>query len=158
MPSVFDFHERATIEAATARIIPTDEQPGALEAQVIEYIERTLSSYAPHLVATYKEGVCELDRLTLENFGVSAFVSLKSTEQDQILTALERNQSRFFSTLLEHTMEGFYGDPRHSGNKNQVGWKVIGFPGPSFPKGYESPLGSYDANEPDDFASRKKRS
>ncbi|MFQ5540428.1 MAG: gluconate 2-dehydrogenase subunit 3 family protein, partial [Candidatus Binatia bacterium] len=40
----FSASQRATIEAATARIIPTDRDPGALEAGVIEYIERILAS------------------------------------------------------------------------------------------------------------------
>ena len=41
---LFTARQRATIEAATARIIPTDHDPGALEAGVIEYIERLLGS------------------------------------------------------------------------------------------------------------------
>ncbi len=34
----FTARQRATIEAATVRIIPTDRDPGALEAGVIKYI------------------------------------------------------------------------------------------------------------------------
>ena len=26
--------------------------------------------------------------------------------------------------------QGFYADPVYGGNKDQIGWKVIGFPGP----------------------------
>lgn len=157
MSSVFDPHQRATIEAATARIIPTDQDPGALEAGVIDYIERTLSNYAKHAAKLYFDGVSELDRLAREKVGAEAFIALAPEEQDEILRSLEQGASRFFAVLLEHTMEGFYGDPRHGGNKNRVGWKMIGFPGPSFPKGYEPPLGWYDANEPNGFGSAKKR-
>ncbi|OGQ75664.1 MAG: hypothetical protein A3G40_11340 [Deltaproteobacteria bacterium RIFCSPLOWO2_12_FULL_57_22] len=157
MSSVFDSHQRATIQAATARIIPTDHDPGALEAGVIDYIERALSGHAKRSAQLYLDGVVELDRLTLEQFGVEAFAALGPAEQDEILRSLEQGASRFFAVLLEHTMEGFYGDPRHGGNKNRVGWKMIGFPGPSFPKGYEPPLGWYDANELDEFGSAKKR-
>jgi gluconate 2-dehydrogenase gamma chain len=39
----FDAHQRATIEAAMARIIPTDDQPGAREAGTIEFLDRYLS-------------------------------------------------------------------------------------------------------------------
>src|SRR6202048_949764 len=39
----FDAHQRATIEAAMARIIPTDDTPGAREAGCIEFLERYLS-------------------------------------------------------------------------------------------------------------------
>jgi len=33
--------------------------------------------------------------------------------------------------LAMHTRQGFYADPIYGGNKDQIGWKVIGFPGPS---------------------------
>ena len=39
----FDVRQRATIEAAMARIIPTDDQPGAREAGTIEFLDRYLS-------------------------------------------------------------------------------------------------------------------
>ena len=39
----FDPHQRATIEAAMARIIPTDDQPGAREAGTIDFLDRYLS-------------------------------------------------------------------------------------------------------------------
>lgn len=156
MLSVFNSHQRATIEAATARIIPTDRDPGALEAGVIDYIERALSGHAKRSVELYLDGVLELDRLALERFAVKPFAALGPAEQDQILRLLEQRRSPFFAMLLEHTMEGFYGDPRHGGNKDRVGWKVIGFPGPSFPQGYQPPLGWYDANEPDEFSAAKK--
>lgn len=157
MDSPFDPHQRATIEAATARIIPVDQDPGALEAGVIGYIERALAGYAKGAVQLYYDGVLELDRLAEEKFDAKVFIALGPKEQDEILRLLEHRANPFFATLLEHTMEGFYGDPRHGGNKDRVAWKMIGFPGPSFPKGYEPPLGWYDANEPDAFAPEKKR-
>ena len=39
----FDAHQRATIEAAMARIIPTDDQAGAKEAETVEFVDRYLS-------------------------------------------------------------------------------------------------------------------
>ena len=39
----FDLHQRATIEAAMARIIPTDDQPGAKEAGTVDFVDRYLS-------------------------------------------------------------------------------------------------------------------
>ena len=84
----FDPHQRATLEAAMARIIPTDDQPGAREAGTVEFLDRYLSGldfiYAKPdgsgfeklegkraeawqrriaiLRAKYVEGVKELDR------------------------------------------------------------------------------------------------
>lgn len=155
--AVFNSHQRATIEAATARIIPADRDPGALEAGVINYIENALSHYDAEQAPLYLEGTADLDRLARERFGAENFRSAQPEQQDQILALLEKGRSSFFSLLVEHTMQGFYGDPRHGGNRDRAGWKLIGFPGPSFPKGYEPPFGWYDEHIPDEFAPAKKK-
>ena len=157
MAAIFDSHQRSTLEAVTGRIIPTDRDPGALEAGVIDYIENTLTGYEAEHAPLYVNGIQELDRLAGEQFSSGAFVSLQPEQQDQILTALEKQRSAFFSLLVEHAMQGFYGDPRHGGNRNRVSWKMIGFPGPSHPGGYRPPFGWYDENIPDDFEPAKKR-
>lgn len=35
----------------------------------------------------------------------------------------------FFEILRGHTIAGFWSDPMYGGNRNMVGWKLIGFPG-----------------------------
>ena len=37
----------------------------------------------------------------------------------------------FFPLLVAHTRQGFYADPIYGGNRDHVGWEVIGFPGPA---------------------------
>jgi len=155
---VLNSHQRATIEAAAARIIPADHDPGALEAGVIDYIEQTLATHDGDHAQSYFDGVRELDELARQQFAAEEFSSLGPEQQDRILRLLEEKASPFFSLLVRHTMEGFYGDPRHGGNKDRAGWTMLGFPGPSYPKGYSSPLGWYDGHLPDEFASPKKRS
>ncbi len=39
----FDPHQRATVEAAMARIIPTDQTPGAREAGAVDFVDLYLS-------------------------------------------------------------------------------------------------------------------
>lgn len=153
----FDPHQRATVEAATERIIPADRDPGAKQAGVIDYIEKTLGGYETEHAPVYINGVQNLDRLARERFESERFISLRPEQQDEILAGLEKQRSAFFSVLIEHTMQGFYGDPRHGGNRDRVGWKVIGFPGPARPDGYRSPLGWYDEIIPDEFDPDKKR-
>ena len=157
MASLFDAHQRSTLEAVTGRIIPADRDPGALEAGVVDYIENALAGYDAEHALLYVDGIKELDRLAREKFSAEAFVQLGADQQDQIVALLDERRSPFFSHLLEHTMQGFYGDPRHGGNRNRVGWKMIGFPGPSHPEGYRRPFGWYDENIPDDFEPEKKR-
>ena len=193
--NVLSDHERATIEAAAARIVPADEEPGAREAGVIGYIERLLASdevdtdisprdkkeYANFLLGgmagrteeqqatlfkltglgsrhlqAYRDGVAELDRMASELNSGKDFYGLDDAAQDRVLTTLDERKDPFFTLLLTHTMEGFYGHPRHGGNKDGVGWEVLGYPGPSFPHGNETPYGWYDENEPDEFTPEKK--
>ncbi len=35
----------------------------------------------------------------------------------------------FFAMLYQNVMEGFFGDPIYGGNKDKIGWKMLGFPG-----------------------------
>lgn len=106
----FTEHEWATIEAAGARIIPTDDDPGATEARVIVFIDRYLSGIDFHYAAAdgsgflqmsgkdarsarertadlqvlYREGVVELDTIARE-LGSADFVSGSDAERDSIL-------------------------------------------------------------------------
>ena len=115
METFFDAHQRATIEAAMARIIPTDDQPGAKEAGTIEFLDRYLSGidfiYAKPdgsgfekletrraeawrrrieiLRAKYVEGIKEIDRRSFSRFGAE-FISLTAEQQDRLLTEMER--------------------------------------------------------------------
>ncbi len=158
MAFAFNPHQKATIEAVTERLIPADRDPGARQAGVVHYIESTLGGYEAEHAPLYVDGVQELDQLARERFASERFISLRPEEQDEILAHLEKERSPFFSLLLEHTMQGFYGDPRHGGNREGVSWKIIGFPGPTHPKGYQPPFGWYDENIPDEFDLNKKQS
>ncbi|MDP9418139.1 MAG: gluconate 2-dehydrogenase subunit 3 family protein [Actinomycetota bacterium] len=181
----FNEHQRATVEAAMARIIPTDDTPGAREAGTVDFVDRYLCGiefvYAKPdgtgfeqlegkradawrqrldvVRQQYVEGVEALDRAGVERFG-ARFVELTNEQQDDVLTELDRpeqehelEQARvtlygapvetplqqtnaeidlsFVPLLALHTRQGFYSDPIYGGNRDQVGWKVIGFPGPA---------------------------
>jgi Gluconate 2-dehydrogenase subunit 3 len=45
VPRYFDDHDYAVVEAACARLIPTDEDPGAREARVVDYIDGLLGAF-----------------------------------------------------------------------------------------------------------------
>lgn len=45
MPRFFDEWQYAVVQAACARLIPTDEQPGATEAGVVDYIDGFLGAF-----------------------------------------------------------------------------------------------------------------
>lgn len=183
----FDDHQRATIEAAMARIIPTDDTPGATEAGTIDFLDRYLSGigyiYAKPdgsgfeqlsgkradawrqrvdaVRERYVSGVRDLDERARQVHDAD-FIDLAPEQQDEILRDVEQpsrtqeaDQERarttlygapvepalqqtstevdlgFVPLLALHTRQGFYADPIYGGNRNRVGWDVIGFPGPT---------------------------
>jgi gluconate 2-dehydrogenase gamma chain len=84
----------------------------------------------------YRAGIRETNLHTAKRYG-KAFEFLPVEQQDEVLRALEEDEvpldslrSRlFFNLLLRNTMEGFFGDPMYGGNRDKVGWRLIGFPG-----------------------------
>jgi gluconate 2-dehydrogenase gamma chain len=122
--------ELATLDAALARLIPSDDgEPGAREAQVVRYVERALEGvHAGHLAA-YRRGLSDLDELALARFG-AAFAALADERQDAVLSETERAHPGFFELMRSHAIEGMFGDPRWGGNAQLAGWRLLGYPGP----------------------------
>jgi gluconate 2-dehydrogenase gamma chain len=65
------------------------------------------------------------------------FDRLAPAERDATLKAMEAgtaefadfNAKPFFEALYQSAMEGFFADPIYGGNRDMVGWKLVGFPG-----------------------------
>ncbi len=38
--------------------------------------------------------------------------------------------ARFLSLVRSHTLQGYYGSPRHGGNRNAVSWRMLGLDEP----------------------------
>ncbi|OFW14061.1 MAG: hypothetical protein A3F70_04425 [Acidobacteria bacterium RIFCSPLOWO2_12_FULL_67_14] len=63
--------------------------------------------------------------------------ALGPAQRAEALTAWEAGKAEFssfdsrlfFQRLLQITMEGFFADPIHGGNRNKVSWRMLGFPG-----------------------------
>jgi gluconate 2-dehydrogenase gamma chain len=161
-PSKFEFFspEQATeIDAIAARIIPTDDMPGAREAGVVYFIDRALTTFASDDQKTYKEGLPELQGRVRELFpGVERFSAVTPEQQDEVLRSLEEQAATpaqpfrprpaansFFETLRQHTIAGFLVDPDTRGNPNGVGWKVIGREREHM---FQPPFGYYDKDYP----------
>jgi gluconate 2-dehydrogenase gamma chain len=139
----------ATIRAAVERIIPSDDGlPGAREAGTADFVLEEAAVRGAAGIGALAERAAMLDAAAAAAGPSRTFADLDPAGQDEILAALERSSSAAFRWLVETTMEGFYADPRHGGNRNAVSWQLIGFPGPTGGRGYEPPYGWYDANEP----------
>jgi gluconate 2-dehydrogenase gamma chain len=155
----FNREEAQFIEAAVARLIPTDEHPGAIEAWVPNYLDKQLGGAWGSGERLYRNGPWEPTRPGLgyqlpltpgELFHTAikainaqlsktgqAFWELPVDQQDAFLHKLEAGDidlngvpsEIFFDQLVGMTIEGFFSDPIYGGNKNMVGWKMIRFPG-----------------------------
>jgi gluconate 2-dehydrogenase gamma chain len=129
--------ESATLESLVSRLIPADTSgPGALEAGAARYIDRALGEALATHRATYQAGLAAVDAYSRATHG-NAFAALAPEAQDAVLTAMEENRATgftpssaaFFELVLQHTLEGTFGDPHYGGNQGFVGWELIGYPG-----------------------------
>jgi gluconate 2-dehydrogenase gamma chain len=148
----FDEHQWATVEALTAQVIPTDQYPGAREAGVVNYIDIALATVYSAQQEMYVQGIKGVDQSAKAMFKKDRFIDLTSQQQVEMMKAMEQDKapgevwkelpasSFLYDCLLTHTFEGFYSDPSYGGNKNHVGWALVGFPGPSQPRGYAPPF------------------
>src|SRR5690348_8553578 len=71
IPAKFAFftpEEAAEIDAITARIIPSDETPGAREAGVVFFLDNALSTFAADSQKAYREGLPEIQARVHEMF------------------------------------------------------------------------------------------
>jgi len=165
--------EAEYIEAAVARLIPKDELgPGALEADVPYYIDRLLTTeygsgarfynLGPFGATTpfqgyqspltppevYRIGIAATNKYCQQQYG-KRFAELDAATQDGVLKGLQDVSledvpgATFFGQLLADTKDGFFSDPAYGGNRDMIGWKLVGYPG--VPANYATRIGK---NEP----------
>jgi gluconate 2-dehydrogenase gamma chain len=155
----FNPTEAEFIEAAVARLIPKDDLgPGALEADVPYFIDRLLTTeygsgarfynqgpFGPTTALqgyqlpltppeVYRVGIAATNRYCEQKYG-KRFAQLEAARQDEVLTGLQDVSledvpgATFFGQLLADTKDGFFADPAYGGNRDMIGWKLVGFPG-----------------------------
>ena len=125
----FTVAEARTMEAVCAQLIPSDRDPGAKEAGVVNYIDIQLTRAFRKHRAAYRQGLAAIDAESRAR-ARKPFAELQASEQVDILNTVEEKSRAFFELMLTHTRQGFYGDPRHGGNRNMASWKMVGLPFP----------------------------
>lgn len=152
-------NEAAAVEALADRIIPSDsDTPGGGEAGCAVYIDRQLAGgygrraglylrppFTPGSpqqgpqsargpAEQYRAGLFALDGFCRSQHQGRAFTTLTDDEKDAILAQMERGDrgpeaQAFFELVLKEVREGFFADPVYGGNRDMIGWRMIGFPG-----------------------------
>lgn len=123
--------------ALCEQIIPADEHGGgATEAGVIRYIDRQLVAVFDYDQLVYQKGIAALQANCLEMHG-RRFEMLDPEVQHELCMGMEEDalpgeswgdlaQSRFFDLAIRHSMQGFYGAPRHGGNRDYMSYRMMG--------------------------------
>jgi gluconate 2-dehydrogenase gamma chain len=122
---VFTEEQARTLAALCDQIIPADDWPSASQAGVLTFIDRQLTGpYRRHRKA-YRKGLEEAAKLAQARFGVALAVASPAL-QLAIAQAVEQQNPTFFSLVRNHTMQGYYGSPRHGGNRDGVSYRMLG--------------------------------
>jgi gluconate 2-dehydrogenase gamma chain len=159
----------AEIEVLAVQIIPSGDGPGAKEAGVIYFIDRALATFDQDQREIYRTGLAAYrsglatDRsgLATDRSGLATDRSGLATDRSGLATdrtGLATDQSglaaarasgsiasiehtEFFEALRKHVVMGFLASPAWGGNRDKVGWKLIGFEDAG---AFQPPFGYYD--------------
>jgi gluconate 2-dehydrogenase gamma chain len=132
--------EAATLGAACDAIVPPDEDPGAAEAGVVAFVDRQLATREKDRRPLWRAGLRGLEATARRRHGRS-FAELSLEARTGLLRDVENGAvdaadwtgiapTEFFALLRDYTLMGFYGDPRHGGNRDRVAWRMLGLPDP----------------------------
>jgi gluconate 2-dehydrogenase gamma chain len=116
------------------RIVPGDDFPSAWDAGCSDFLRLLLAQdlASPDV---YRHGLESLERESQAVFH-REFSGLSAEEQDDLLASVEVGSvvtpwdvspGLFFKNLVQHTMEGYYGDARNGGSSASEAWRMIGF-------------------------------
>jgi Gluconate 2-dehydrogenase subunit 3 len=119
VPQFFKPDEFRTVEILTEMIIPTDDQPGAKEAKVADYIDFVVYSAAefePSLQKHWIDGLALLSELSSKKYG-SSFSDISASQREELLTQMslpehdpkaEHPGFPFYRLLKSMTLEAFF--------------------------------------------------
>ncbi|HTL67617.1 MAG TPA: gluconate 2-dehydrogenase subunit 3 family protein [Lacunisphaera sp.] len=128
--------EAALLADMCEQLIPGDDTPGATDAGVVHYIDLQLSGVYRRHQSTYRRGLAAFAQTCRQQHG-AAFAELPVARKLEALRALEAGRvppelwgkpspQAFFNLVLAHTMQGFYGSPRHGGNRGYASYRMLG--------------------------------
>jgi gluconate 2-dehydrogenase gamma chain len=132
----FTEEEARLAEAIVEQVIPADQDPGARDAGVVNFLDKQLAGRYRRHQQIYREGLRGVDEISRVMFK-SGFVALNAGQQINVLKSLDagkikdktdekQSSAAFFSLIRDHAMQGFYGGPQHGGNRACASYKMLG--------------------------------
>ena len=136
--------ELADVDAITAQIIPTDATPGAREAGVALFIDRALATFFGRMAPDFRSQLAAFRLRCQSQYPDSpSFAALSDQQQQQFLHLVDRTP--FFERVRLLTLVGMFAMPKYGGNRDGIGWKLIGFQDQHM---FTPPFGYYDRDYP----------
>lgn len=121
----FSAAQGADVEAMMARIIPSDDGPGAKEAGSVYFFDKGLTTFAKDQAKMVDEGLVQLSKSVAKaHGGETRFSALTPEQQDAMLRTIEKTP--LFGITRFATIAGFLSLPKYGGNRDFAGWKYIG--------------------------------
>jgi gluconate 2-dehydrogenase gamma chain len=128
--------EGRLLAALADQIIPPDEWPGGAESGCVHYIDTQLAGPYKRYIEDYHKGLAAIQQSCHSRYQ-HAFEEIPSADQTAFLHSLESGSlndpawsngfdKRFFELIRNHCLQGFYGSPRHGGNKDYVSYRMMG--------------------------------
>ncbi len=135
--------EARAMSAFAAQIFPAGELPGTADAEVLHFIDQGLGTYFGQMLDVVRAGLADLDaRARAATPPAPDFAALPAPAQVATMKAVEQTQFFFVARML--TVMGMFADPSYGGNKDGVGWRLLGVEHEAV---YQPPFGYYDAED-----------
>jgi gluconate 2-dehydrogenase gamma chain len=132
--------EFADVDAITSQIIPSDSTPGAREAGVALFIDRALATFFGRMAPDFRSQLAAFRlRCQSQHPDASSFAALTHQQQMDFLKLVENTP--FFGRLRLLTLIGMFAMPKYGGNRDGVGWNLLGFQDQHI---FQPPFGYYD--------------
>jgi gluconate 2-dehydrogenase gamma chain len=132
----FSEAEGALLIEICEQLIPRDDAPGATDTGAIYYIDRQLCGVFARHQQAYRRGLDSFSRTCRQEYE-RPFQELPAGTKIEVLSAIESGHAPaplwgdpspqgFFNLVLAHTMQSFYGSPRHGGNRDYASYRMLG--------------------------------
>jgi gluconate 2-dehydrogenase gamma chain len=118
-----------TLATICDQIVPADRFPSASQAGVLTFIDRQLVRHFRGHQDAYRDGLDQANAISRKRFGRD-LADASEEQQFAVVGALEHESNAFFELVRTHTLEGYYGSPRHGGNRDAVSWRMLGLDEP----------------------------
>jgi hypothetical protein len=148
-PRFFNPEQFQMVEIVTELIIPSDDGPGAREAEIAKYLDFVVFSaaeYMPSLQRDWTDGLAMLNREAQKQYG-STFRGISSPDREKLFIEMSLPESdsskqhpgfAFYKLTKEMTVDAFY--TSKIGLMDVLGYKglsyLLEFPGCEHPEHY----------------------